>query len=200
MKRMAILLPLITLLVISFSGGVAAKQKHCRGGHGPESSCTANGKHRMFDKLQLNEKQQNELKSLHDEMMGVRKKHHEAIKAVRDNMKKELLKKEPSQKSLNGYAAELGKLHTTMTKDRTDHLLKVKKILTAEQFSKLVEKEGKRGRGGPDHMRPGKCPRKGDCPHKQDCPRGKKGDRKGCCSGKGLKNTPPPADNTEKAE
>ena len=198
MKRMTILLPLITLIFILFAEETAAKPGNGRKGNRSDSSCTAVRKHRMFDELQLTEKQQYQLKSLHDEMTGVRENHHEAVKAVRDKIKNELLKKTPSRKTLNGYATELGKLHTGMTKDRTDHLLKVKEILTTEQFSKLVENEGQMRHKG--FRGPGK--QGGGCPHQNNCPHRSKGGYGRDCRRMDSGSTPPPpaSENVEKTE
>ncbi len=189
MKRIVLLLlPAVTLL---FSLATAEPGPHhpCRGhgGKGPDSACAAGRKHRMFDDLKLTEEQQTKLKTLHDEMITVRKKHMEAVKSVRDKMRVELLKKSPARKTLDGFAGELGNLHKKMTKDRTAHLLKVKKVLTPEQFTRLVEKEERMECGHGRAMRPGKCPgmgdcqRRSDCPHKGDCPYAKKGGAKDCC-------------------
>ena len=168
MKSPKLLLPLIALVITLPPGSVPAQPR--MHGAGPDSSKASQRNFRMFAGLNLTDDQQTKLKALHDEMMTIRKKHMEAVKTVRDKMKTELLKSDASQNTLYGYAGELGELHKQMTKDRTDHLLKVKKVLTPEQFSKLVEKEERMGRGGFDHKRPGRCPRGGNCPKKGDCP------------------------------
>lgn len=194
MKRIALLLPAVTLL---FSLAAAAPGSRPCKGRGPDSTCAAWKNHRMFDDLQLTQEQQTKLKTLHDEMMTVRKNHMEAVKGVRDKMKAELLKKSPSQKLLGGFAGELGELHKKMTQDRTAHLLKVKKVLTPEQFTRLVEKEDHMERRFGNGIHPGKCPkmgdcpRKGDCPHRKDCPHRGNGQAKGCCPHKGSMKAAP---------
>jgi Spy/CpxP family protein refolding chaperone len=80
-------------------------------------------------------------------MQKVREKHFEAVRKVRDKIKDELLKDSPSRKTLYGYAGELGELHKQITKERSNHLLKVKKILNPEQFKKLIEHENRMGKG-----------------------------------------------------
>jgi Spy/CpxP family protein refolding chaperone len=182
MKRTALLLSVIALSFALFTGEAAAGPGNGPGGKGPDTSAAVQRMHRMFDDLKLTDEQQARLKALRDEMMTIRKQHIEAVKGVRDKMKAELLKPSPSQKMLDRYAGELGELHKKMTKDRTDHLLKVKKVLTPEQFSKLVEKEERTDRGFGGGMRSGKHPHPGDCPPKGDCPRhGNGGGPKGCC-------------------
>jgi len=131
--------------------------------------------HRMWKDLNLTDDQKAKLKTLHDEMQQVRKKHFDAVKKVRDKIKDELLKDSPSQKTLHGYAGELGELQKQMTKERSDHLLKVKKLLKPDQFKKLLDHEQGMGKG--------KFGRKGNC---NGCPH-----RKGCCGkGKGHGNGP----------
>ncbi len=179
MKRISAVLSFMTLLLFFSSINLAAQK-----GPGPDKG---KDRHCMWGDLNLTKEQQAQFKTLHEEMKGMREKHMEAVKTVREKMKVELLKAEPSQNTLYGYAAELGELHKQMTRDRSDHLLKVKKVLTPEQFSKLVEREDamERGKGFGPHQGPGDHPHQGDmsahkdaaCPHKGapppkgNCPR-----------------------------
>jgi Spy/CpxP family protein refolding chaperone len=100
--------------------------------------------------LGLTEDQKAKLKEIHEEMADARKENFEAVKALRVKIKEELLKNDPAKSMLDSYADELGKLHKEMSRARNEHLLKVKKILTAEQFSKVVNKEwlSKKGKTG----------------------------------------------------
>ena len=171
MKRNKLFTTTMALTMLFVAGTVFAQpgsgrgngQGHCKGS-GPDGERP----HRMWENLNLNDKQKEELKKLHDEMQEVRKKHIEAVKTVRDKIKTELLKKKSSQNVLYGYAGELGELHKQMTKERGDHLLKVKKVLTPEQFKQIVEHEGRGFRkNGSCHGSPKDCQSKG----------------KGCCKG-----------------
>jgi len=177
MKKLITFLPIITLFIAVSLSNLSAQPCMAHAA-GSDTGKTMQRNHRMMADLNLTEEQQNKLKVLHGEMMGLREKHMAAVKTVRDKMKTELLKSAPAQKTLYGYAEELGNLHKQMSKDRTDHLLKVKKVLTPEQFSKLVEKEERMDRGGfGGPMGPGKCERDGKCPHMGE------GMKKGCCAG-----------------
>ncbi|HLV31766.1 MAG TPA: periplasmic heavy metal sensor [Chitinispirillaceae bacterium] len=100
-----------------------------------------NGNHRMWCALELNEEQQEKLKTLHNEFEPLKKEHFKEVREIRKKIKDELLKENPSQGDLDRQAQELGNLHTRISQERTNHLLKVKEILTQEQFSKLVSKE-----------------------------------------------------------
>jgi Spy/CpxP family protein refolding chaperone len=129
------------------------------------------GHHRMFAELNLSEQQKEQLKTLHEEMQTIRQKHMGEVKKVREKIKAELLKNDPSQNILYGYAAELGKLHEQMSKEHGDHLLKVKKVLSPEQFAKIVEKENDREWGKEFRDRKNeKCPNMKDAQHLGTCP------------------------------
>lgn len=96
---------------------------------------------KMWNDLGLTDDQKEKLKAVHQEGRDMRHKDMEALKTLRQKMKEELLKPSPSKATLDGYATEMGNLSKRMTQARTDHLLKVKSILTPEQFSKLLDKE-----------------------------------------------------------
>lgn len=161
MKHLTVLFGAAALSSVLVASGLSAQ---------PSNPGSETKHHRIFADLNLSEKQQNDLKALHQEMKELRLHHMESVRAVRDRMKTELLKPDASQSVLYGHAAELGELHKQMSKDRSDHLLKVKKVLTPEQFSKLVEREERMGPDGPgcakDHGKGPCCPPKGaaGCP------------------------------------
>ncbi len=127
MKKVALFLSVLTL---SLSTAFSQPAKSPRG-------CLNN----MFSELGLTAEQKEKLKTLHSEMGEARKKNFEAVRTIREKTKEELLKGEPSKSALDTYAGELGNLHKEITIARHDHLLKIKQILTAEQFSKIVNKE-----------------------------------------------------------
>jgi Spy/CpxP family protein refolding chaperone len=121
----------------------------------------AEPQHKMWAELNLTPEQKDKLKALHKEMKSNKDTHFVKVKAVREKIKDELQKASPSQSMLSGYAIELGNLHKDMNLFRIDHLLKVKQMLTTEQFQKLTDKEWKGenckgGMGGP-----GNCKRDG---------------------------------------
>lgn len=112
--------------------------------------------HKMWAELGLNEDQKAKLKEIHSDNKDSFKKYGESIKSIRLKIKDELLKANPSQSVLDNYARQLGDIHTEMAKAHQQRLLKVKGILTTEQFTKLLnmEAEGPRGfgeHGGPHH-------------------------------------------------
>ncbi len=88
--------------------------------------------------LNLTADQQEKLKAMHKEMIAAAKPLFDQMKAIRDKVKEELLKAGPSKQILDGYASRLGDLNKQMVQNMNEHLLKVKTILSPEQFSKLV--------------------------------------------------------------
>lgn len=98
---------------------------------------------RMCAEMGLTEEQNAKLSEMHKEIHAVRTKSFESIRAVRAKISEELKKENPSSTQLDAYAAELGNLHKEMVQHHNNHLLKVKTVLTADQFAKLVSKEEK---------------------------------------------------------
>ena len=111
--------------------------------------------------LNLTADQRAKMKALRDDMRAQRKANMEKMQALREKSKEELLKATPNKSVLYGYAKEMGELHKTMAEHMADHLIKVKAILTKEQFEKMLSKDflkGLRERGthdGPPHGGPG---------------------------------------------
>lgn len=122
--------------------------------HGPSSGKN----HHMWADLGLTDDQKVKLKELHQEIVALRDKNFETVRAIRTKIKDELLKESPSTTQLDSYASEIGEIHKEIARQHNNHLLKVKAVLTPEQFSKLVSKEtggfekfcDKMGNGGPN--------------------------------------------------
>jgi Spy/CpxP family protein refolding chaperone len=102
--------------------------------------------------LGLNQEQQSKLLKIHNEMRNIREKHRDSIVSVRLKIRNELAQPKPSKQILDGYAVELGKLHTDQIQNNTEQMLKIKEILTPEQFSKVIDK-GWMGQGKGMHGR-----------------------------------------------
>ena len=102
-------------------------------------------------RLGLTSEQETRLKELHWQTATDRRELEIKIKELRGKIKMELLKDKPSQKVLDDYAAQMGDLHKQKNLSSIDHLLKVKKILTPEQFRTFAEKGPMGGSGA--HIR-----------------------------------------------
>jgi Spy/CpxP family protein refolding chaperone len=120
--------------------------------------------HRMWEALNLDEDQKARMKEIHDEMKTVRSSHWKEVRAMRDKLREELQKENPDKATLDAYAEQMGEQAKAMAERRTDHLLKIREVLSAEQFKTLMDK-------GP-----------GMCHRGEGCKRAKRG---GCPKGKG---------------
>ena len=130
---------------------------------------------KMWSALNLNQEQKDKLKDLHQEMQQARQEHMDNLKRFRDKTKEELLKANPSQNVLNGLAVDFGKTEQNFAEKRAAHMLKVKALLTPEQFKKLMDKDMMMHRKGGQ-----KCDKmpgceKGKTGGKMQCPRSGEG-------------------------
>ena len=140
-----------TLMVCTLP--LAAQQK---GGAGPKGE--HRGPHHGMEGLNLTEEQKIKLQELHVDHNPIMVKVKESMKLIRQKSKKELLKDKPDKALLKKYSQETAEQHRIMADEMTNHLLKVKKILSKEQFEKLLSKEFRQ-----DHFKHMK--HKGEDPH-----------------------------------
>lgn len=102
-------------------------------------------RHGFWEELNLTDEQSAQLKLLKLDIQKEHIIHFDEVRKVRNKIKDELLKEKPSQGTLNGYAKELGGLHGKLEEKRLAHFLKVKEVLTKEQFEKLLSKDFLKG-------------------------------------------------------
>ncbi|MBD3241096.1 MAG: periplasmic heavy metal sensor [Chitinivibrionales bacterium] len=117
----------LLLVCTPFAGG-----KH-EGGrrHGP---------HALLEELDLSAEQRAQLRTLLDEQRDSYRELKGRMRQVRTAMKTELARDRPDEEALAKTARESGKLAEEMVTRRIAYLLKVKKVLTAEQFDELLER------------------------------------------------------------
>lgn len=121
--------------------------------------------HSMWSEMNLTEEQKEKLKGLHQAQKEERKVHGQKMMELRKQIREELVKEKPSRSTLNSLAAQTGTEVEAMTSAKIAHLLKVKGILTPEQFGKILtpRKGGdhkgwgmrRPARGGPDRRKGG---------------------------------------------
>jgi len=93
---------------------------------------------KWWAQLNLTDDQKAKLKALRIEAKGFRKANFETMKSIIDKSKEELLKAAPSKAVLYEYAKKIGELHRAMSEHMADQILKMKSILTKEQFEKFI--------------------------------------------------------------
>ncbi len=121
------------LYVIPLSAQPADCAKHC--GEHAKGPC-----HEMKG-LNLTEKQKTKLQELRIEHKPAMVKIKETMKLIKQKSKVELLKDKPDKALLKKYSQEIADQSRIMAESMTEHLLKVKKVLTKEQFEKMLSKE-----------------------------------------------------------
>ena len=104
---------------------------------------------KMFAELGVTSEQEAQLKEIHAAAAPAKKLRQQQLEVVRQKIKVELQKEKPSRSALNKYAAEAGNLHKQMNLASIDRLLKIKAVLTPEQFNKLSERGFMHGPAGP---------------------------------------------------
>jgi Spy/CpxP family protein refolding chaperone len=104
-------------------------------------------RHHGLAALGLTQAQQDQLKQQRKDMREKMKAGFEASNALREKMKDEFLKAKPDQAVLDGYAEQMVQQHKQMIKNRIANTMKMKQILTQEQFRKVLAMQGKRVRG-----------------------------------------------------
>jgi Spy/CpxP family protein refolding chaperone len=93
---------------------------------------------KMTEKLGLTTDQQAKFKDLNTDMHKQTKDSWAKIKTIREKVKNELLAPNPSQEVLYRYEKEINDLKGAMAERRIEHLLKVKEVLTPDQFKTLL--------------------------------------------------------------
>jgi Spy/CpxP family protein refolding chaperone len=104
---------------------------------------------KWWAQLNLTQDQKAKLKALRGGAKDFRKANFDKMKALLDKSKEELLKSAPNKAVLYGYAKEIGDLHKAISEHMADQMLKMKTILTKEQFQKFLNRDFQQGMGRP---------------------------------------------------
>lgn len=99
---------------------------------------------RLHEMLNLTEEQKDKLWNLQHDKKKERRKHFREMRTIKKAIKEELQKESPSQARLNTLAGQIGEQHKKMSLMETEFMLKAKKILSPEQFTKLLNFKEKR--------------------------------------------------------
>lgn len=145
MRSKSVLLLLILMLV----GALVAEQpRRNTSGHGHQGRGDGS---RMAQELGLSQEQQAELKVLREKHKAGRSDTRNEVKAIRRQIAEELKKSSPSKSRIKTLADKIGAIHSANAVRMADHMLEVKKILTDEQFSRMLDlKEQRKGqKNGP---------------------------------------------------
>lgn len=159
MRIFKYLISVSTLLLVAIS--LSAQPMHHEGGG--DGKGEGMGKHKIWQELGLNEDQRSKIKALHEGMKEKRATDRETMKNVKKKIKEELLKDKPNRSTLTSLSKEVADLTFKKTEAWADHLLKVKEILTPEQFKKMTDlhdkkrEQMKKGKGHGKHKHSKEC-------------------------------------------
>lgn len=135
MRRITIAVAVIVSVML-FSGMLLAQEQK----EHKELKCKATCKGMMG--LNLDEAQLEQLHELKYDLKMAAIDLKAELKKLRLQMKRELMKDEPSKKEVDRLVSEIGTIRTKMQKLRIDHLFEAKKILKPEQWKMFIKHHG----------------------------------------------------------
>ena len=98
------------------------------------------GRAKIFDQLNLTEDQKKQLEANKKAQREGMKSSFEQMKALRQELKQELMKPELDMNKINSINTQLKGIQSQMADNRINSILEVRKILTPEQFSQFLSK------------------------------------------------------------
>ena len=96
--------------------------------------------------LSLTARQKQALDSLHAFIVSVREENVTKLRFLRAKLKTEMTKLNPDKALISKYLEQLSTLHETNADRWVDHLLRVKAVLTPDQFKIVLEREWRQSR------------------------------------------------------
>lgn len=162
MKKLTTTLLLITSITVALS----AQPGQGKGkGHKEQGA-------RIAQELNLTEQQQADLKELRESRKESHKPHREEMKAIHEEMNKLLRAPTVDKKAIEANIQKTAKLTEEKLRNHVEYQLKVKEIMTPEQFNKYLDMKRERmqkrkgmhkGKNGKGHGRQSKCNAPGSC-------------------------------------
>jgi len=93
---------------------------------------------KMFDQLNLNDKQKQAMEANKAAHRGKVKQDFEKMKALKEEFNAELMKPKLDMGKINSLQKQFKALQAQLADDRLNSILEVRKILTPDQFSKFI--------------------------------------------------------------
>jgi len=159
----------VSIMVLAMSSTYA--QDYHKGGKNYPEGIQKN-KERLLDELNLTAQQKEQLKEIMKENRGSAVALREQLQASRKALKGELNKVESDTAKINILVTELKNIEGQVVDERVRHILKIKTILTPEQFNKFKEKmesgKNKRMQMMKEKFKVYKNRKAGDCQWPQD--------------------------------
>ncbi len=171
-QKKMLLSTLVALLVVSMATGALAQGpgqgqgRGGRGGFGDGNFGPEMRMERMAQRLDLSADQMTTIKEIRTKGRSANLELRKEMMRLRNEKRGEMLKDDPSTKTVLGLTTKIGDLRTELQTNRVSNRLEVRKVLTPEQRDKmLLSGEGREGRGDRDGFRKGgkQGTRRGDC-------------------------------------
>ena len=126
-------------IVLAAALAVSAGER--RGGEGPKGGTgPEGGQGGLWKELGLTQQQREQLRGLRQDQVDPNKDFRGRMQEIRKATKEEFSKADPSKSALDKLAGQLGDLAEDLAKEKAEYLLEVKKVLTVDQWAKLLER------------------------------------------------------------
>jgi len=154
-------------LVLALPVGLALAQPgvdtpNRRGGRGvQERDRNGDRSMRMFDRLDLSDRQKEQIKKIRDSGQAARLEARKDLLRLQNRLHGEMLEDTPNKSQILSLADQIDEVHSKLHKQHLEQWLDIRAVLTAEQRDKLMLMQGpmgphgRHGRMGPQGQRGG---------------------------------------------
>jgi len=143
MKNIKKIFTIMIIIVVACGVGYSSAE-----GYGQGETCSPDFKgkkmHKVMEELGLTQEQKDQLKEMKIGNREAAKQLREKIKTKRGEMKAELTKPQSDRNKLDSIIEEIGELKKETMRSRIDSVLRMKMVLTPEQYKLLNEKTQKK--------------------------------------------------------
>lgn len=153
-RRILVMTGLVTIVILA--AGLAMAQGPGQGiGQGMKARCDGDGDfgpgfrlERLAARLDLSDEQQEAIEALHEANRGKAVSLRKEMMRLRNQMQGEMLKDDPSEKTILSLNEKMGEIRTELKANRLKTRLAVREQLTPEQRDQMLMMGERGGRGG----------------------------------------------------
>jgi Spy/CpxP family protein refolding chaperone len=150
MRKLIIAIALIGAVMVTSGMLLAEEQKEIKAQEEYGSAAAWRG-----TCLDLDEEQKAKLNELRHELEMAAIDLKADLQKLRLELKREMMKDEPSRKAVDKLVEDIGAARTKLKKLHIDHAFKAKEMLKPEQWKQFIMRHMREGRGGRDQWGPG---------------------------------------------
>jgi len=134
----------LVMVMIAMSAMVVVTQAgYAQDSSGADTNCRGKAHkniERLFDELNITAQQKEQLKGIMQESRAKTVANREKLRLNRQALKEELEKVTSDTAKINALVADVKSIEGQLTDERVSHILRIKAVLTPEQFVKFKEK------------------------------------------------------------